>query len=144
MNIINIKFNLTTETATSPQKRDEDLGIDFFADQDVVIPPGEIAKISSGVQAILPPNIGLVAESRSSCALRGLVVEAGVIDPGYRGIIVLLMRNCTREDITVKIGEKIVQFLPVKRYTVNIESKRGFDEPDTVRGLGGFGSTNST
>lgn len=71
--------------------------------------------------------------------MRGITVDAGVIDADYRGEIkVLLTAWPNADELTVKTGDRIAQLIVLQRETLAVE----VDElPETVRGDGGFGST---
>ncbi len=121
-------------------------GIDLRAcmqDNVVVIGPGERAKIPTGV-AIEPMRrdvAGFVFSRSGLGAVQGLTVAqgVGVIDPDYRGEIIVFLLNTSQEIKTVKRGDRIAQllFLPFFRAVVEPVQELG----ETDRGSGGFGHT---
>jgi dUTP pyrophosphatase len=63
-----------------------------------------------------------------------------VIDSGYRGEILVLLRNDSTVDFTVNAGDKIAQIVPIPVLTWG--STKIVDELwETSRGADGFGST---
>ncbi len=121
-------------------------GIDLRAciqENVVVIGPGERAKIPAGV-AIEPGRsdvAGFVFSRSGLGAVQGLTVAqgVGVIDPDYRGEIIVFLLNTSQEIRTVKRGDRIAQlvFLPFFRAAVEPVESLG----ETDRGSGGFGHT---
>ena len=78
-------------------------------------------------------------KTRSSYVLRNLSVEGGVIDSDYRGLLYVCIRNHNDTDYLVKQDDKIAQliFLKCEHPEFNKVEKLS----DTIRGEGGFGST---
>ena len=109
----------------------------------ISIPPGERRAIPSGV-AVEPtrPGIAGFVYSRSGLgAVKGITVAQGVglIDPDYRGEIMVFLLNTSSESYTVQSGERIAQLLfqPFIRPLFNPVAALG----TTDRGAGGFGHT---
>jgi len=69
----------------------------------------------------------------------GVTTLAGVIDPGYRGELKVVMTNLSTEAQTVAPGHRIAQLRIVERIQANFEETDILE--DTERGEGGFGST---
>lgn len=126
---------------------DEAAGTDLRAclpDEDaIIIPPGERRAIPSGI-AIAPqhPGIAGFVYSRSGLgAVRGVTVAQGVglIDPDYRGEIMIYLLNTGAEPYTVRHGERVAQlvFQPFLRPAFHKVTSLG----ETSRGAGGFGHT---
>ncbi len=129
-----------TESAHPPERACAgDLGYDLFSAETVTIPSGGIGKIDTGIAVQFPEGYGGIIKDRSSIALKGLTVAAGVIDNGYRGEIVIILNNRSKVDFVVEQGIKIAQMIPVK--VVKWEIEVADELSDSVRGEGGFGST---
>ena len=65
----------------------------------------------------------------------------GVIESDYRGNIAILTTNFTACDVDIKIGDRIAQLMFLRPEVVSFEEVTEFTNR-TVRGIGGFGSTN--
>jgi dUTP pyrophosphatase len=119
-------------------------GFDFAASQDVVVEPGAIALIPTGLVIKVPPGHFLGIFARSSTPLkRGLMVAngVGVIDQDYCGPadeVKVQVLNFTNTSVRVAKGDRIAQgvFIPVTR--VRWDEAEG-DLRDGSRG--GFGAT---
>ena len=116
-----------------------DLAADLFAAEAATLSPGATLAVRTGLAMELPSTHGALVEDRSGLALRGVTTLAGVIDPGYRGELKIVLTNLGAEPQTVAPGHRIAQLRIVRR----IEAR--FEETDTLaeapRGAGGFGST---
>lgn len=127
-------------------------GIDLRAclpDTDAVcIAPGERKAIPTGLRLELP---GIAADgsclaafvySRSGLgAVQGLTVAqgVGVIDPDYRGEIVVILLNTSSTEKMVQRGDRIAQLVFQHVVRVCLEEATALDA--TGRGSGGFGHT---
>ncbi|SHN71690.1 dUTP diphosphatase [Desulfitobacterium chlororespirans] len=120
-------------------------GVDLQAalDQELIIEPGQIVKIPTGLAIELPhAGVGAFVFARSGLASKyGLALAngVGVIDSDYRGEILVAVINQGSEPFVVKDGDRIAQmvFLPVFIGEFCLADQ--LDE--TGRGCGGFGST---
>lgn len=115
-------------------------GLDLKAAKDMVIPGGGRALVPTGETVELDDNaVGLVC-SRSGLAWEhGVVVlnAPGVIDPDYKGELLVILHNTTNVDYAVSKGDRIAQLVitPFKRlYGAQTASS-------SPRGDGGLGST---
>lgn len=120
-------------------------GVDLQAslDEDLVISPGHIVKISTGMAIELPHvGVGAFVFARSGLASKyglSLVNGVGVIDSDYRGEVQVAIINQGPEPFVVKDGDRIAQmvFLPVLIGEFEVVDHL----ENTSRGSGGFGST---
>jgi dUTP pyrophosphatase len=120
-----------------------DAGADLCAAEDVKLAPGQRALVRTGVAIALPDGyVGLV-HPRSGLANRlGVTVlnAPGTIDAGYRGeIMVNLVNHDPDTTATITRGDRIAQ-LVVQRVE-HAHFVRVDELPDSVRGVGGHGST---
>ena len=108
----------------------------------VVLQPNETRMISIGIAAELPVGYaGLIFARSGLASKRGLAPanKVGVVDSDYRGEWFVPMRNHSDVPQTIEPGERIAQLIITPYLTAKfIESE---DLSETVRGLGGFGST---
>jgi len=111
----------------------------------VTIAPGARAMIPTGLAIeIRAPGLAGFVFSRSGLgAKHGLTVAQGVglIDPDYRGEIIVWLLNTSGEPRTVSPGERIAQLviMPFAPARFILAEELG----DTRRGAGGFGHTGS-
>ena len=123
--------------------RPQDAGFDIASLVDVTIQPGEQSLLSTGLHMSVPVGyVGLIRD-RSSVALRGGAVTAGVIDSAYRGEVKIVMHNLGKEPLVFKRGERMAQCLVIPHLdgasAVAVSSLGELGS--TERGAGGFGST---
>lgn len=121
-------------------------GMDLRADIEaaaLTVAPGERIAVPTGIAIeIEAPGVAGFVYSRSGLgAKHGLTVAqgVGVIDPDYRGEIVVWLLNTSKEPVTIARHERIAQLVlaPVVRPVVMPVDELG----DTARGSGGFGHT---
>lgn len=119
-------------------------GADLYAciDKTLTINPGETKFIGTGIALEIPKGYaGLIfARSGLSCK-KGLAPanKVGVVDSDYRGEITVALHNHSLEAKTIEPNERIAQMV-ITPFLAAAFSE--VDElSDTVRGIGGFGST---
>ncbi|HQH26171.1 MAG TPA: dUTP diphosphatase [Oligoflexia bacterium] len=123
--------------------REMDAGFDLPCVEDVSIPAHGFSLIATGLHLAIPEQwVGLVRD-RSSVALRGGAVTAGVIDAAYRGEVKIAMHNLSGETLCFKAGERIAQLIVVPHLPGSASEETGSLEQlgESGRGHGGFGST---
>lgn len=126
--------------AVLPRKaHPDDLGWDLAALESVRIEPGRIARLRTGLAFGFPAGVGGFVKDRSSLAARGLHTLAGVIDPGYRGEVQVLVVNLERTAVELAAGERIAQLVLMATLPATLVEADNLD--DTERGDGGFGSS---
>jgi len=120
-----------------------DAGIDLRTAVDVVLGPGERRTVPTGVALALPPGFAGFVHPRSGLAARhGLTVvnAPGTVDAGYRGeISVTLLNTDLDQPLTLARGDRIAQLVVQRVEQVRFVEVEQL--PDSVRGVGGFGST---
>ena len=121
---------------------DGSAGYDLFAYNEKLIPKNSIRKVCCGFKMKMYPGLFALLKSRSSYAFKNISVEAGVIDSDYRGLIYVCLRNHNDVDVLIKSDSKIAQMIFLNCELPKIETIDSVDN-DTVRGEGGFGSTDN-
>lgn len=120
-----------------------DLAADIFAAEPLTLAaagqPGSTAAVPTGIAMEFPSTHGALVEDRSGLALRGLTTLAGVIDPGYRGELRVVMTNLSPTAVDIRVGDRIAQLRIVQRIEAVFEEVE--EHGETKRGAGGFGST---
>lgn len=139
-----MRYTLLSDAARPPARaHDDDAGLDLHAAEAVVLGPGERASVGTGVAVAIPLGHGGLVLPRSGLAAKhgiSVVNAPGLIDPGYRGEVRVLLLNTDRDaEFAVEPGDRIAQLVLVALAVPTLEQVDSLDE--TARGVGGFGST---
>ena len=120
-------------------------GYDLSAAESVVIAPGDMAMVPTGVKAYMEPDEVLYIHIRSSLAVKRQLVlmnSVGVVDADYynnpdnEGHIFIALWNRGKEAVTLKAGERLAQGVFMKYLLADGDTAgKGQDRQ------GGFGST---
>ena len=108
----------------------------------VLLKPGEIKLIPTGLAVSVPPGYEAQIRPRSGLALHhgiGMVNSPGTIDSDYRGEIGIIMINWGTEPFAIKNGDRIAQMVFSRVYRADLLEVNDLDA--TFRGHGGFGHT---
>ena len=142
-----IKIKKVKANAITPKYGSDDaVCADLYAclDYDVAINPGETKLVPTGISIETPVGLGAFIFARSGLATKQGLAPAnkvGVVDPDYRGEIMVALHNHSNDVRVVNNGDRVAQlgFIP---YVIGKFME--VDElNDTNRGAGGFGSTGS-
>lgn len=117
-------------------------GVDLPSAEDVLLEPGEIRLIGTGLSIALPPGFEAQIRPRSGLAVRhGVTVinAPGTIDADYRGEIRIGLVNLGKEAFSIRRGDRIAQMVVAPVVRIAWEKVDSLDE--TARGAGGFGHT---
>lgn len=143
---VKVKIKRLSDTAKIPKyATDGSAGMDLMsgADHPITIPAGKIEKIPTGIAVECEDeNIAMLIFARSGLSSKhgiALANGVGVVDPDYRGEILVSVINNSDTDYTVMPSERIAQmiFTPFCRAQLVETDELGA----TDRGEGGFGST---
>lgn len=122
-----------------------DAGYDLAAAEEVVLAPGDRAVVSTGIAVAVPDGYAGLVLPRSGLAVKfgvALVNAPGLIDPGYRGELMVPLINHDREEaFEVKIGMRIAQLVLVRAAEAWFVDVELLEESADGRGEGGFGSS---
>ena len=89
----------------------EDIGYDLYSCEDLTIAAHGAAGVHTGIAIEFVPAAGGIVKTRSGLARKRLMCNAGVIDAGYRGEIIVLIENLGDEPYSIRKGDKIAQLL---------------------------------
>lgn len=120
----------------------EDAGLDLMSAEDVLLKKGEYRLIKTGLKIAIPQGYGGFVYPRSGLALKhGITVlnADGVIDPGYRGELGVILINHGEEDFKINKGDRIAQLIIHRTFAIEWKEVRKLS--DSKRGKGGFGHT---
>jgi|SRR5271169_1352333 len=116
----------------------EDIGYDLYSAEDITITARGAAGVHTGIAIEFAPPAGGIVKTRSGMAKKRLTCNAGVIDAGYRGELIVLMENLADEPYLIRKGYKIAQLLEHPFLAGEVVE----DElTDAGRGGKGFGSS---
>ncbi|NQT54951.1 MAG: dUTP diphosphatase [Desulfobacteraceae bacterium] len=113
-----------------------------YVKQPVMLKPGDIRLIPTGLAVSVPPGYEAQVRPRSGLALHygiGMVNSPGTIDSDYRGEIGIILINWGTEPFTIRKGDRIAQMIISKVYRADFVEVVELDA--TSRGEGGFGHT---
>jgi dUTP pyrophosphatase len=142
--IVELKFVMLDEKATLPTRaHDNDAGLDLYAAEFARLAPGARVSVGTGLAVQIPDGVGGLVLPRSGMALKHgvtLVNSPGLIDPGYRGEVrVLLLNTDPTLELQIAPGDRIAQLLLVP--VAHASPLRADALDDSTRGHGGFGSS---
>ena len=118
-------------------------GYDIESAEDVVIPPGSVVRVPTGLKAFMQEDEFLSIHIRSGISFRhilSLVNDTGIIDADYynnpdnEGHIVIAIINHSDEPVSIRKGDRIAQGIFMKYLTT-------YDDQASGERAGGFGST---
>ena len=89
-------------------------GFDMFSKHNVVLMPGIQTVISTGLQIFVDPSCYGKIESRSSLAVKGVLVLGGVIDSDYHGEVEVILMNTSLVPVTILTGEAYCQLILIQ------------------------------
>jgi dUTP pyrophosphatase len=122
-----------------------DAGYDLAAAENLVLAPGERAAVRTGIAIAVPDGYAGLVLPRSGLALRhgiSLVNAPGLIDPGYRGELMVPLINHDRErTFGVETGMRIAQLVLVRATEAWFLGVELLEEGADARGEEGFGSS---
>jgi dUTP pyrophosphatase len=139
-----LRFVKLNEHATLPTRaHDNDAGLDLYAAEPARLAPGARVSVGTGLAVQIPDGMGGLVLPRSGLALKHgvtLVNSPGLIDPGYRGEVrVLLLNTDPTLEFQITPGDRIAQLLLVPVAHASPQQADALDE--STRGVGGFGSS---
>lgn len=115
---------------------------DLYADDTLAIAPGRAGTVKTSMAFEIPDGHVMLVYSRSGHGFKNGVRLAnctGVIDSDYRNEVMVRIKNDSSEVFMITLGDRIAQAMitPVEKYEfIEVDTLS-----DTVRGLGGLGST---
>ena len=117
-----------------------DAGMDLAVVGEHTLAPGESRDLPTGIAVEMPEDLwGRITGRSSTLRRRGLFVNEGVIDNGYRGELLIYVTNRQSTPVTVESGDRLAQLILTSIWQAPGEWA---DElTPSERGTNGFGST---
>lgn len=109
---------------------------------ELVIEPGKVALVSTGLLVAIPPGYELQVRPRSGLAAKhGVTVlnAPGTIDADFRGEVRVILINLGPEPFPIRRGMRIAQAVLARVHRVCWQEVT--ELPSSGRGEGGFGHT---
>lgn len=120
-----------------------DAGLDLYALEETTLAPSARAEIHTGIAVEVPPGHAGLVLPRSGLAARhgiSLVNAPGLIDPGYRGEVRVLLLNTDRgRPYRVAAGDRVAQLVVVA--VAPVAAIEVGELSESARGAAGFGSS---
>ena len=118
------------------------LDLEAFLEKDLIVKSNETVLVPTGLSIAIDENLEIQIRPRSGLAAKNSITvlnTPGTIDSDYRGEIKVILINLGKNDFVIKNGDRIAQMVisPVIKTEFEIVDEL----PNTLRGLGGFGST---
>ena len=117
-------------------------GLDVVSAEALTLAPGARAAVATGFAIAIPVGHEVQVRPRSGLAFKHGVTclnTPGTIDSDYRGEVKVILANLGQEPFEIARGDRIAQLVPAPVLRATLEEVTALD--DTVRGVGGFGST---
>lgn len=143
MKKLGVKVKILNPDAIIPKYQTEEAaGFDLHSVEEKIIKAGERDVVKTGLAVALPKGYELQVRPRSGLALKnGITVlnTPGTVDSDYRGELMVILLNTSKEGFAIKKGERIAQAVIKEILQADFAVVDELDS--TERGTGGFGST---
>lgn len=138
-----IPTKLMNDQAQLPTKAySDDAGFDLYVSADTWIHPGEFVDVPCAVAVELPSDTWALLTGRSSTLRKhNLMVNQGVIDPGYRGELYAGVWNLGNKAVKIETGDRLAQLILMPNHALNAKLVSVKELQPHQRGQSGFGSS---
>lgn len=121
-----------------------DIGLDLYAVDTwgLALLENQPVRVRTGICVEIPEGFYGRVAPRSGLGSKGVQVLGGVIDPSYRGEVMVVLVNCGKEWVEVRDGMKIAQLILERASRCEVaEVGEGEELSRSNRGSRGFGSS---
>lgn len=153
---MDLKARIQNDIKEQPEMAAANMILDGFAqlagveqikdtEDSIVIWPGTVRKVPSGVQVAIPEGYVMKMYVRSSTGIKKNLMLAngtGIIDAGYRDEVIMALYNFGKEPVVIKDGDRVCQFilLPFPKLEVKqVDDNEEFRHGDRGGGIGSTG-----
>lgn len=140
---VKVQVKKLLEEAILPEyAHSDDACADIYTISTANLSPGEILPFHTGLSVAIPVGWRIDIRPRSglSCRYQLLVPNSpGTIDAGYRGELIVYLKNIGHDLVKIKEGDRIAQMKIEPVFQIDFQEVDTL--PDSGRGGGGFGST---
>lgn len=123
-----LQFAKFDERAKTPTRNNpEDAGLDIYTLEEVVVRPGEVVSVRTGIHIVLAEGQTALFWDKSGRAANGLTILGGCIDGPYRGELIVVVTNVN----TFGVLDEIVEIAKNARddpYSYYYRLERAMDE----------------
>ena len=120
----------------------DDAGFDLYVSKDTWIHPGEFVDVPCAVAIELPSDTWALLTGRSSTLRKhNLMVNQGVIDPGYRGELFAGVWNLGSKAVKIETGDRLAQLILMPNHALSARLVSVNELAPHQRGQSGFGSS---
>lgn len=139
-----VKFKMASDSSDlQPVKaHPDDAAYDLRSRVSVTAAPMRVTLVPTGLFLELPAGFEAQIRPRSGLALKHsltLLNTPGTIDSGYRGEICCIVFNASEKAYEISRGDRIAQMVIAR--LPDVELVETMELNDTLRGVGGFGSS---
>ena len=143
MNSIEVKYAVANNSINAKELKKARIGFagyNLFAAKEKILLPQCVTSITIELKMEIPCSYFGKVYPRSSLLKNYFVsCDAGVIDSDFRGTVLILMTNNSKDPILIKVGQRIAQIVFHKKQEVVFKKVDCLSS--TERGAGGFGLT---
>ena len=136
------KLSTKVQLPSYKTKGSSGMDLNAFIANPIKILPNTSALIPTGLSIAIPEELEIQIRPRSGLAAKSnisVLNTPGTIDSDYRGELKVILFNHGNKDFTVQNNDRIAQMILTPILKIDFEE---VDElPNTIRGVGGFGST---
>jgi dUTP diphosphatase len=140
-----LQVRLLHPAAVAPRRAHEhDAGYDLACVEDFTLWPSQRRLVRTGVAVALPPGVaGLVVPRSGLAARHGITIvnAPGLIDPGFRGELRVILLNTGDTPYAARAGDRIGQLVLVPFVAPEIRVVDALDDGPDERGELGCGSS---
>jgi dUTP pyrophosphatase len=142
--LITLQIQRLRDDAVIPERAYAgDAGLDLSAAERVELGPGERAMVGTGLAVAIPDGYAGFVQPRSGLASAhgiSVVNSPGLVDPGYRGELRVVLLNTDRVNaFVIEPGMRIAQLVVLAVPEVELNEVERL--PASERGVRGFGSS---
>ncbi len=108
-------------------------------DTSIVLGPGDVVKVPTGIALDLGNGIEAQVRPRSGLSSKGILVHWGTVDSSFTGELCVIIHNLSKVPLTIERGNRIAQLVIAE--AVHYEWEEVQELRETSRGSSGFGSS---
>ena len=136
------KLNPSVQLPTYKTNGASGMDLMAFIEKPINLKPGKSCLVPTGLSLAFPEKYEIQIRPRSGLAAKNSISvlnTPGTIDSDYRGEIKIILFNHGNENFIINNKDRVAQmvFTPI----IKMELEETNELPESLRGLGGFGST---